>query len=119
MIKDGIMKKLLTVAVVMCVGAGLVLTGCEKKAATGTEAISKSDTLKTVDEKVKYLVGRANAFVNSKQYDQAIVVAQYILNNLKKDSAEAKSIIQKAAEQLKAEASKAVNDLKTKLPSVK
>ena len=113
------MKKFLVLVMVACVGMVLVFSGCAKKAATSNDAISQADAFNTVNEKVKYLVSQANAFVSSKQYDQAISVAQYILSDLDKSSAEAKGILQKATEQLKAEATKALgtvqSDVKSKL----
>lgn len=75
-----------------CVG----LTGCAKKAASSPEAISNAQTMQTTQQKTDYLVGQANAFVNSKEYQSAIDVAQYILSNLDKESREAKAILEKA-----------------------
>ena len=106
------MKRLLVLVMVACVGIVLVFSGCAKKAATSNDAISQANTLKTVDEKVKYLVSQANDLMNSKQYQQAVNVAQYILSNLDKNSADAKSILQKAADMLKAEANKALDTVK-------
>lgn len=107
------MKKLLVLVMVVCVGIVLVFSGCAKKAATSNDAISQADTLKTLDEKVKFLVSQANDFLDSKQYQQAVNVAQYILSNFDKNSADAKSILQKATDMLKAEASKVVDKAKS------
>ncbi|HOX09671.1 MAG TPA: hypothetical protein PLV09_01120 [Candidatus Omnitrophota bacterium] len=112
------MKRFAVLFIAVTVGAALFVSGCGQKAAptaSSNDAIQKSQALQTVSEKAKYLVGQANAFMNSKNYDQAISVAKYILSNVDSNSAEAKSILQKATELLKAEAAKAMDSAKTDL----
>ncbi|MCM8773491.1 MAG: hypothetical protein NC820_01990 [Candidatus Omnitrophica bacterium] len=93
----------------------LISIGCTRKAASSQEAIKNAETLNTVQEKINYLIKQAEAFYNSKEFQQAIQIAQYILNNLDKDSHSAKDLIEKAKVQLKATAEKAVEDVKNKI----
>lgn len=110
------MKELLISAVVICFACGMFLgTGCTKKAATASEAIQNSQTLKTVEEKADYLMKQAEAFYNSKEFQQAIQTAQYVLSNLDKNSQPAKDLIEKAKAQLQAAAQKAMGDVSNKL----
>jgi hypothetical protein len=101
--------------------AGMMLTfgimGCAKKAANSQEAIATAQQMKTVDEQVKYLISQSNAFINSKEFDQAIKTAQHILSNLDQNSAEAQSIIEKAKAELQKAAQGAVADVQKKLGS--
>lgn len=93
--------------------------GCaqQPKAANSQEAIAQSKSLATVDEQVKYLVGQANAFVSSKNYEQAVQTAQYVLSSLDANSQEAKSILDKAAAEIKKLAEQKAEELKKSLGS--
>ena len=110
------MKKVLLIGLVVCLGAFTLLNaGCAKKAASSSDAIQTSQTLKSVQEKVDYLIGQANTFYNSKEFQQAIQTCQYILSNLDNKSQQAQSLIEKAKTQLQATAQKAITDVRTKL----
>lgn len=111
------MRKYLSVLLVVVLALSLGILGCTKKAASSQEAISNTQTMKTVDEKVNYLVGQANAFINSKEFDQAIQTAQYILSNLDQNSTAAKDIIEKAKAEMTKAAQGAMQDVKSKLGS--
>lgn len=107
------MKKSLIVGVFLSCFLALSFIGCgPKPEASGGEAIQKSQTMATVEQKVNYLAGQAKAFVNSKQYDQAVQVAQHILSNLDSNSAQARSILEQAKSEL-------ANQAKAKLDEVK
>ncbi|MDD5019986.1 MAG: hypothetical protein PHH75_00295 [Candidatus Omnitrophica bacterium] len=106
------MKKIAVVFAVGAVIASFIAAGCAKKAASSSEAISQAETMQTADQKVDYLVGQANAFLNSKEYDEAIKTAKYVLANLDKDSQEAQGIIEKAKNMLSAEAKGMMDDMK-------
>ena len=93
----------------------LALVGCTKKAASSQEAISSAKSMQTLQEKVDYLVPQAKAFYNSKEYQQAIDIAEYILARLDKNSAQAKDILARAKEQLKAAVDKASSGVKNKI----
>lgn len=109
------MKKALMLGVIMCLGCGLLLSaGCTKRAASSSEAIKNADTLKTVQEKVDYLIGQAKAFYGSKEYQQAINLAQNVLK-LDSSNQAAKDLIEKAKAQLQAAAQKAAGDVSKKL----
>jgi len=110
------MKKALLLGVVICLSFGMFLNaGCTKKAASVSEAIQNSQALKTVEEKANYLVKQAEAFYSSKEFKQAIESAQYVLNNLDKNSVAAKDLIAKAKAQLASAAQKAASDATNKL----
>ncbi|MCM8784472.1 MAG: hypothetical protein NC818_06890 [Candidatus Omnitrophica bacterium] len=100
---------------------GLMFTfftyGCtkQKKAASSKDAVDFAKTLTTVEAKINYLLQQAKAFYNSKDFQQTIDIVQYILANLDKNSQEAKSLLEKAKEQLAALAQKKVDDLKSKI----
>jgi len=84
----------------------------EKKSKNGKEAISLSGTLENVDEKFDYLINQANAFYKSKQYQDVIDVAQYILTSVDKGSEEAKMLLEKAKTALSQAAKDAAMDVK-------
>ena len=111
------MRNAVAVVLVFCVLCAAAVAGCTKKAVNASEAIANAKDMKTVDEQVKYLVGQANAFINSKEFDQAITTAQHILRNLDKDSAQAQSIIEKAKAELQKAAEGALDDVKKKIGS--
>ena len=110
------MKKTLLLGIVICLSCGMLLSaGCTKKSASVNETIQNSQSLKTIQEKADYLIKQAEAFYNSKQFQQAIETAQYVLNNLDNSSQQAKDLIEKAKAQLQAAAQKAVGDVSNKL----
>lgn len=110
------MKKYLLLGIMICVGVWLFLSnGCTKKAASSSEAIQSSQTLKTVEEKTNFLINQAEAFYASKEFQKAIETAQYVLSNLNSNSQPAKDLIERAKAQLKAAAQKAVGDTSQKL----
>ena len=111
------MKKFLSLAVGVSLFLSFGFMGCSQgpKAANSQEAITNSKSLKTVDEQVKYLVGQANSFVNSQNFDQAINTAKYILSNVDKNSVEARKILDNATAEMKKAATGALNDMKNKL----
>ncbi len=110
------MRKLLLLGLVICLSCGIFLSaGCAKNSGSVSEAIQNSQSLKTVQEKANYLIGQAQAFYNSKEFQKAVETAQYVLNNLDKNSQVAKDLIEKAKAQLQAAAQKAVGDVGNKL----
>ncbi|MFH0826792.1 MAG: hypothetical protein V1923_02730 [Candidatus Omnitrophota bacterium] len=110
------MKKALLLGIVMCLSFGMLLNaGCTKKSGSASEAIQNSQALQTIQEKVNYLIQQAEAFYNSKEFQQVIETAQHVLSNLDKDSQRAKDLIEKAKAQLQAAAQKAVGDISNKL----
>ena len=110
------MKKVLMVMMIATLFLSLGLTGCaQKKATSSSEAIKAANDLPDVKQKVDYLVGQAKAFYNSKEFQQAIDVAQYVLAKLDANSQEAKNLLEKAKTQLTATAKQAVSDVQKKL----
>lgn len=105
---------LLTAAIVVF---ATMIVGCAEKpkAADSKEAIQQAKQLQTVEEQVKHLVQEANGFINSKQFDEAVNTAKYILSNLDKESLEAKTILEKAQAELKKMAEAKAEELKRSL----
>jgi len=125
------MKKLTTYVIAVTLMLAVGLSGCaqQPKSANSGEAIEHAKTLATAEEQAKFLISEANAFINSKQFDEAIGAAKYVLSKLDKESAEAKGIIEQAkakleemarqkVEEAKAAANKAAEDAKNKLQSL-
>lgn len=69
--------------------------------------IEESKEYAEVGEQVKYLIGKANDFLNNGKFDLAIGTAQHILQSLDPNSIEAKDIIEKAKAALKSAAESA------------
>jgi len=114
--RGSFMKKSFITVMALGLVFGLILTGCgAKKAGSSREAISAAKTMETSKEKVDYLVGQAKAFYNSKEFQNAIDTAQYVLRYLDRDSQPAKDLLQKAKDALTAQAKSAVEDAKKKI----
>ena len=110
------MRNMIIAGAVVCLCCGMFLgVACAKKAASAGEAIQSSQSLKTVEEKVNYLMKQAEAFYSSKEFQQAVDIAQYVLTNLDKDSQSAKSLIERAKNELQTAAQKAVGDVSNKI----
>jgi outer membrane murein-binding lipoprotein Lpp len=98
------MKKAYMIFVV-CIMLSFVVAGCgAQKAETSRAAIDETKTMQTVQEKTDYLVSQAKAFYNSKDFQGAVDIAQHVLRYLDKDSQAAKDLLEKAKEQLTAQA---------------
>ena len=96
----------------------LVLTGCgTKKAESGREAIQTAKAMETDEEKIDYLIAQTKAFYNSKEFQDAVDIARYILRYLDRDSQEAKNLLEKAKDALEAQLKAAAEDAKKNLPS--
>ena len=110
------MKSIIALGVIVYLGLVLCLnSGYAQIVASANDAIKIAQSLKTVQEKADYLMKQAEVFYNSKEFQQAIQTAQYVLSNLDKNSQPAKSLIEKAKAQLQAAAQKAVGDAGNKL----
>ncbi|MBP7216222.1 MAG: hypothetical protein KBA46_02945 [Candidatus Omnitrophica bacterium] len=110
------MKTLVIVLSIVSFAVGVGLVGCgPKKAASSREAIETSKAMQTVQEQANYLIGQAKAFYNSKDFQEAITIAQHVLSVVDKDSQEAKTLIEKAKAELEALARKKADELKNKL----
>lgn len=100
-------KKFLAFLILVSI-VGLGVVGCgDRKTASSGEAIEISKTIETVEEKVDYLLGQAKAFYNSKEFQDAVNIAQHILSSLDQDSDDAKSLLERAQEALVAQAKQA------------
>ena len=109
------MKKLSSALIVTGTCLSLLLAGCaQEKAASSKEAIEVAKEMETTEQKVDSLLKQANAFYNSKEFQEAVNTAQYILRYLDKDSQQAKDLLQKAKEALASAAKGAVEDVKQK-----
>ena len=96
-----------------CLIVSLVAIGCgAAKSESPKAAIDYSKTLKDTQEKVDYLVSQAKTYYNSKQFQGAVDIAQYVLRYLDSDSAAAKDLLQKAKDQLTAATKSAIEQAK-------
>lgn len=111
------MKKVNVMVLVCFVFLGLAwMSGCgEKPAASSQAAIEQSKAKGSVQEQVNYLAAQAKSFVNSKNFDEAVNVANYILTNLDKNSQAAKDILMQAKAEMQKTAESTMNDMKNKL----
>jgi hypothetical protein len=109
------MKKTLLVAA-LCLLVGFTAISCgQKKAASGTEAIDNAKAYETVQEKVTYLMGQADAFYKSEDFQSAVEVAQYVLSQLDSKNTDAKDLLAKAKSALKEQAKQALDNVSTNL----
>lgn len=94
----------------------LLVCGCAQKpqSASSKEAINKAAALETVQQKADFLIGEAQAFYNSEKFQDAVDLAQYVLNTLDKDSQAAKDLVEKAKQALAQAVESAASDLKEK-----
>jgi len=96
----------------VCVAMALI-AGCgAPKAGSGQEAITNAKTLETAGEKVNYLVAQGKAFYNSKEFQEAVDIAQYILTHLDRDSKEGRDLLEKAKNELSKQVQSALQDAK-------
>jgi gas vesicle protein len=83
----------------------MLLPGCGAgKAESSKAAIDNVKTMQTVQEKTDYLVSQAKAFYNSKDFQGAVDIAQYVLRYLDKDSQQAKNLLEEAKNKIQANA---------------
>jgi hypothetical protein len=109
------MKSLVMRGVVLCLCLGVFIGAASvQKPVTAIEAIQNAQTLGSVPSKVDYLMKQANALYDSKKFQDAIDVAQYVLTKLDKNSTQAQSLIEKAKSELQAAAQGAINNVSSK-----
>ena len=96
-------KNLLSIAIILaCIS--LSFAGCgTKPVGSVNEAIEIAKSYATNPEKIDYLVGQAKSMVSSERFQDAVGIAQYILQNLDSESGAAKTIL--------ADAQKKIEDL--------
>lgn len=118
-------SKLLSVLSVAMLALNLVACGSQPKSANSKEAIDHAMSLQSAQEQANYILGEAKAFVNNKQYDEAVKSAQYVANNYQDRAQEAQKIIEEAqaklvkmAEEGKKEVEKTADDLKNTFKSI-
>ncbi len=107
------MKKVLAIALLM--GMSCVVCAGAVEPMSAADAIKNAQTLNTIKEKADFIMQKAQALYESKQFQQAIQAAQYVLANLDKNSTSAKDLIAKAKAQLQSSAQTAMGGLGTKL----
>ncbi len=107
------MSRVLLTCVVIFLCGTFMLAGCgTKKEESPGAAIQKSQTFATDKQRADYLIGQAKAFYNSKQYNDAMSIAQYVISYVDSNSTAAKSIIEKARDQITAQAKQAAENMK-------
>jgi len=109
------MKQFLLLCFIICFCGTFFGADCAEQVSSVNEAIKNAQSLKTVQEKITYLIQQAQTFYNSQKFQQAIQTAQYILSNLDKNSQPAKSLIEKAKAQLQAVTQNAMSGVGGKL----
>jgi hypothetical protein len=109
------MNRIAVVAISFLLCAGLLAAGCgAKKEASSSAAIEKSQAMATIQQKADYLIGQAKAFYNSKQYNDAVTLAQYVLSRVDSNSSAAKSLLERAKNELAAQAKAKMEEMKKK-----
>lgn len=88
------------------------LAGCNKQAVSSSEAIQHANTLKTPKQQADYLVGRAQAFLNADDSQEAITTAQYVLASVDSHSLAATELLQQAQAKLAADTQAVLDDAK-------
>ena len=112
------MKRFLLLMICLVCVVSFGLSGCgPQKASSPQTAIEHAKALATVSEQVNYLISQAKAYYNSKEFQGAVDIAQYVLKYLDSDSQAAKDLIAKAKEAISAAASAAAETAKSKLGS--
>lgn len=106
------MKNKTVLVLILALVCAVSFAGCTKKAASTQEAINTSEVMKTVQEKANYLISQAQAFYNSKEFQGAIELGQYVLSNLDQNSQAAKDLIEKAKTEITKAAQDAMNKAK-------
>lgn len=99
---------------------GLMVSGCaqQAKATDSQQAIAQAEQYQSIEEKVQYLVTQANQFLNSKEFNEAISTAQYVIKELDQNSQDAKNILETAKAELQKVAQGAVKDVKNVLGGI-
>lgn len=91
------MKRFLSLIPVILIAVCLTISGCgDKKAPSSQDAIDTTKTMDTVKAKTDYMVAQAKAFYDSKDFQGAVDIAQYVLRYLDKDNPQAKALLQEA-----------------------
>ena len=107
------MRKTIVAFMITVICGSLIFAGCgAKKEASPGAAIQKSQSMATTQQKADYLIGQAKAFYNSKQYGDAMSIAQYVVSHVDSNSQAAKSLIEKAKDSLAAQAKVAADNMK-------
>ena len=109
-------------AIILCLVLTSAAIGCgqsqQPRAASSHDAIQNSQAMQTSEQKADYLISQANQFLNSKEYNEAISTAQYVLINVDQNSRAAKETIEKAKAELAKVAQKSVDDMKKQLENL-
>lgn len=101
-------KKVSGLSLLMAV---FIAFGCsaQEKAVSVKDAIETAKTIAAVGEKSSYLIDQAKVFYSSEDFQSAVELAQYVLQNVDKDSKDAKALLEKAKQALSAKAKEAVD----------
>ena len=84
----------------------------EKNPETSRSAIDIAKSMSSKLQQTSYLINQAKTFYNSKQFQDTVDIAQYILRYLDKDSTAAKNLLTMAKEQLTTKASGMLDEAK-------
>jgi hypothetical protein len=94
------------------------IIGCEeRKMPSVSEVINESRSLETVNKQLDYLIQEARDFYNSKEYKEALELAEYILTYLDQHSEQALDLIEKIKNHLSDITASTAEDIKKMLDS--
>jgi hypothetical protein len=82
-----------------------------------SEVINESRSLETVNKQLDYLIQEARDFYNSKEYKEALELAEYILTYLDQHSEQALDLIEKIKNHLSDITASTAEDIKKMLDS--
>ena len=99
------MRKMIVFAVAISLILGSGLLGCMERASSAQDAIDKSKSYNTPEDRAEYLIAQADAFLKDGEFDEARKTSGFVLRNHNKNSEKAKSILAESkAELAKSEA---------------
>ena len=77
------MKRILTMMFILGLCCSFALSVfAQEEVQIGKEIIAQAQSLKTVKEKIDYLISQAQTFYNSENFQDVVEIAQYILQYL-------------------------------------
>ncbi|MCK4995132.1 MAG: hypothetical protein KAS13_08850 [Candidatus Omnitrophica bacterium] len=91
----------------------------QKVAKTADEAIKFAKTLEGVQPKKDYLLTQAQSMYDSKELEEVVEIAKYVLEYVDSDGAKAKQLLEKATQDLEALARGGIDQAAKKIEGLK
>jgi hypothetical protein len=92
--------------------AAAVVSVSDEKAESGRQAIDSAQALSVAGQKKEYLLRQAQLFYDSKEFQETINIAQYVIRSVDADTPQAQDLLEKAKQQLKNSVTDAVGNMK-------